>query len=185
MRIRILGSVPLTNGFWCRSRMPKHIPYESYGTGSECGSETLVKSHKEVTKQKKSRVFLPFFLDDEGSGSVLVTNGSRCGSRRPKNIRILRILRIRIPNAVLQSLFLHVSLIPSCSPCCRKLTIGSIHFEHPLVLVVGGLVAFEHEDEARQLLVVHGLDLSKRQGDQEPWEEFRQQSLVFSYFSKI
>jgi hypothetical protein len=76
---------------------------------------------------------------------------------------------------------LHVSLIPSpeCSPCCRKLTIGSIHFEHPLVLVVGGLVALEHEDEARQLLVVHGLDLSQRQSDQEPWGEFRQQNLVF------
>ncbi len=110
----------------------------------------------------------------------------------------MRILRIRIPDTgfecpnsmhpvvsdpvqrrlILQSLSLHVLLIPSpeCSPCCRKLTIGSIHFEHPLVLVVGGLVALEHKDQARQLLVVHGLDLSQRQSDQEPWGEFRQQT---------
>ncbi len=165
MRILILGSVPLTNRYWCGSGMHKNIPYES-------GSETLVKSHKAVTKYKQSRFFLVFLLDDGGSAagsrSILVTNGSGCGSRRPKNIRILRI---RIPNTVLQSLSLHVSLILSCvlsSPCCRKLTIGSIHLEHPLVLVVGGLVALEHEDEARQLLVVHGLDLSQRQSDQEP-----------------
>jgi hypothetical protein len=35
----------------------------------------------------------------EGSGFVVVTNGSGCGSGRPKNIRILRIqMRSQIPN---------------------------------------------------------------------------------------
>ncbi len=33
-------------------------------------------------------------MEGSGSGSILVTNGSRCGSERPKNIQILRI-RIR------------------------------------------------------------------------------------------
>jgi hypothetical protein len=33
-------------------------------------------------------------MEGSGAGSVLVTNGSGCGSVRPKNIRILRI-RIR------------------------------------------------------------------------------------------
>jgi hypothetical protein len=45
-----------------------------------------MKSHKEVTKQKESRFFLLFLLDDGRSRSVLLTNGS--GSGRPKNIRI-------------------------------------------------------------------------------------------------
>ncbi len=35
-------------------------------------------------------------MKGSGDGSVLVTNGSGCGSRRPKNVRILRI-RIRNP----------------------------------------------------------------------------------------
>ncbi len=36
-----------------------------------------------------------------GSGSVQINYGSRCGSRRPKNIRILRIwMRLRIRNTV-------------------------------------------------------------------------------------
>jgi hypothetical protein len=34
----------------------------------------------------------------EGSGSVLVTNGSGCGSGRPRNLKYLLILPIRIPN---------------------------------------------------------------------------------------
>ncbi len=53
--------------------------YGAYGSG--CGSGLLVKSHKKVTKQQKSRFFLLFLLDDGGSGagSVLVTNGSECG----------------------------------------------------------------------------------------------------------
>jgi hypothetical protein len=44
----------------------------------------------------------------EGSGSVLVTNGSGCGSERPKNIRILRIrirMRIRILNTAVNQDF--------------------------------------------------------------------------------
>jgi hypothetical protein len=47
MRIRILESVPLSNGSICGSGRP-----------------TRVNSHKEVTKQKKSRFFLLFLLDD-------------------------------------------------------------------------------------------------------------------------
>ncbi len=84
MRIRILGSLPLTNG-------------------SRCGCGPLVKSHKEVTKLKKSKFSYYFRLMMEGSGagsgagSVLLTNGSGCGSGRPKNIRIRIRLRIRIP----------------------------------------------------------------------------------------
>jgi hypothetical protein len=58
------------------------------------------KNHKEVTKvtkQKELRFSCYFCLNIEGSGSVLRTNGS--GSRRPKNIRLLRI---RIRNTVSQ-----------------------------------------------------------------------------------
>jgi hypothetical protein len=58
MQIRILGSVLLING----SGMTKI--YGSYGSGSGSRSETLVKSHKEVTKQKKSTFFLLFLLDE-------------------------------------------------------------------------------------------------------------------------
>jgi hypothetical protein len=46
------------------------------------------KSHKEIPKQWKSRFSLLFCLMMEGSGTVLVTHGSRCESGRPKNIRI-------------------------------------------------------------------------------------------------
>ncbi len=62
MRIRILGSVPLTNGSWCGSVMPKNI---RIGWGS--GSGTLVNY---IT----GRIF---------TGSVPDTNGSECGSGRP------------------------------------------------------------------------------------------------------
>jgi hypothetical protein len=53
MRIRIPGSVPLTNGSGSGFGMPKNIPYGSYGSG------TMVKSY-EVKKQ----VFLNILLDD-------------------------------------------------------------------------------------------------------------------------
>jgi hypothetical protein len=54
MRIRLLGSVYLSNRSRCGSGRPK-----KYGSG------TLVKSQKEVAKQKKSR-FLSIFLLDDG-----------------------------------------------------------------------------------------------------------------------
>jgi hypothetical protein len=86
MRIRILGSVPLTNG-----------------SGYESG--TLVKVMKK-SQNRRNQLFSHYCcLMIEGSGagsraasgagSVLVINGSRCGSGRSKN---KRILRIRIPN---------------------------------------------------------------------------------------
>ncbi len=91
VKIRILGSVPLTNGSGCRSGMPK--TYGSYRSGSGCGSGTLVKSHKEVTNHKRSRFFLLFLLDDGMIWSRIPTGDQiRMLTVRPKNIRI------RIPN---------------------------------------------------------------------------------------
>ncbi len=60
---------------------------------------SMIKSHKEVTKQygRNQRFSYYFCLMIEGGsgyGSVSLTNGSGCGSGRPKNIWILRI-RIR------------------------------------------------------------------------------------------
>jgi hypothetical protein len=68
MHIRILGSVPLSDG-------------SGYGSGrfKTYGSGTLVNSQKEVTKQSRNQGFCYYFcLMMEGSraGSVLVTNGS-------------------------------------------------------------------------------------------------------------
>jgi hypothetical protein len=69
---------------------------KTYGSGTLvhlCHS-SKIKSHKEVTKQYKSRFFYYFFcLMMEGSEtrSVLVTNGSGCGSGRPNYI----LIRIR------------------------------------------------------------------------------------------
>ncbi len=96
--IRILRSVPFTN----RSGRPKNIPGTD-PTDPDADSEHLYiyiifQSHKKITKQyPEIKVFLSYYfcLMMEGPGSGLVTNGSECGSRRPKNIRILRI---RIPN---------------------------------------------------------------------------------------
>ncbi len=70
---------------------------KTYGSGSgilvHLHHSSKKKSHKEVTKQKKSRFFLLFLLDDlegsgTGAGSIRVTNGSGCGWAGPKNIRI-------------------------------------------------------------------------------------------------
>ncbi len=92
--VRILGSVFMTNGSGCGSGMPK-----TYGSWSGCGSGTLVKSHKEVKKHKKSLFSVLFLLvhgrirspSGAGSraGSILGTNGSGCESGRLKNLRIL------------------------------------------------------------------------------------------------
>jgi hypothetical protein len=68
IRIRILRSVPLSNGSGCGSGRPKNI--RTYA-GSGCGSGTLVKSHKEDTKQYKSSFFLLFLLEDERIRSLI------------------------------------------------------------------------------------------------------------------
>ncbi len=47
---------------------------------------SMIKSHKDVTKQYKSRLFFIFCLSMEGSGC-----GAGSGSRRPENIRIIWI----------------------------------------------------------------------------------------------
>jgi hypothetical protein len=57
-----------------------------------------VRSQKEVAKQLESRFFLLFCLVIEGSrsgsGSIILTDGSGSGSRRPNNMWI-RWIRIR------------------------------------------------------------------------------------------
>ncbi len=117
VRIRILGPYlwltnpdadpggPKTNG--------------SYGSGCVFGKlvhlhhSSKIKSHKEVTKQYKPRVFLLFLLD---GGRILSRIRSRirycnwrirCGSGRPKNIRIWIRVLIRILNTA-DSLPAHV-----------------------------------------------------------------------------
>ncbi len=82
IRMQIRGSVPLSNGPRCGSGRPRNNGF--YGSGSGCRSGTRVKSHIAVN-QGFSHYFC---LTMEGSGSVLVTNGSGCGSGRPKNTRI-------------------------------------------------------------------------------------------------
>jgi hypothetical protein len=98
MQMRIFKSVLLTNVSRCGSGMPKKYGFS--GSGSECRSRTLVKSHKEEIK-----VFLTIFclwwkdpeLDPEPDPC---SNRSRCGSGTPKNMQIQQIrkwiLRIRI-----------------------------------------------------------------------------------------
>jgi hypothetical protein len=60
-----------------------------------------IKRHKDVTKQYLgiNVVSLQFSLEDRRIRIHFLTNGSGCGSGRPKNIWILRIrIRIRIRN---------------------------------------------------------------------------------------
>ncbi len=82
VRIRILGSVTMSNESGCGSERPNNIRMRI---------RTMLKSHKEVTQNNRNQgfSFLYFCLMMEGSGSVLVTNGS--GSGRPRNIWILGI----------------------------------------------------------------------------------------------
>jgi len=90
MRMRILGSVPLTNASWCLSRMAKIR-----------GSGTLIKSIIEGTKQNKSKFFLLVLFDYRWIRSR--KKWFTCGSGKPKNIRIPRIsfrVRIRSPKSV-------------------------------------------------------------------------------------
>ncbi len=70
MRIRILGSVPVTNG----SGMPKNIRIRvrmRIRNTVHLHHSSKIKSLKEVTKQYKSRFFLLSFLDDEGIRSLI------------------------------------------------------------------------------------------------------------------
>jgi hypothetical protein len=62
MRIRILESVPLTKVSGRGSRKPENI--RILRIRSRMRIRGLVKNHKEVTKQKKSRFFLLILLDD-------------------------------------------------------------------------------------------------------------------------
>ncbi len=50
--------------------------------GTHLHHSSEIKSHKEVTKQYKSRFFLLFLLDDRrsGSGTFPLTNGSGSGT---------------------------------------------------------------------------------------------------------
>jgi hypothetical protein len=61
IRIQILESVPLTNGFECESGRPKNMEH----TLVHLHHSSKIKSHIEVTKQQKLRFFLLFLLDDE------------------------------------------------------------------------------------------------------------------------
>ncbi len=81
---------------------------KTYGSGCEVG--TLVKSHKEVT-----RFFFLFLLDDRrtGAGSVLVTNGSGCGSERLKRYgsRSLTLLAGKLMVAVRRRILLECFVV--------------------------------------------------------------------------
>ncbi len=63
-----------------------------------CTSFSKIKSQKEVTKQKVFLTFFCFVIEGSksgaGSGSIPLTDGSGCGSRRPKNMWI-RWIRFR------------------------------------------------------------------------------------------
>jgi hypothetical protein len=99
MRIRIHGSVPLTNEYGCGSGKPKNICIRIQNTGTFTHS-SKIKVIKKSQNSNKSRVCILFCLMMEGSGagSVLLTNGSGCGSGRPKNIRIRFWMPIRMRN---------------------------------------------------------------------------------------
>ncbi len=88
MRIRIRGSLALTNGFgfvsgscYFRKRSSNFFAY--YFLKVHLHNFSKIKVIKEVTTGSGA-----------GYGSISLTNGSGCGSGRPKNIWILRI-RIR------------------------------------------------------------------------------------------
>ncbi len=98
MRIRILGSVPLTNN-------PNAETHGSYGSDPEHWHIYIILQSYIVIKKSQNRVnqgfwyYFCFMMEGSGSGSVPVTNGSGCGSGRPKNIRILWIrIQMRIRN---------------------------------------------------------------------------------------
>jgi hypothetical protein len=131
---------------------------------SVCGFGTLVhlhhssktKSHKEVTRQGFSYYFC---LMTEGSGagpgSVLVTNGSGCGSGRPKNIRILQ-MRIRIPNSACTFVDVLNAVLHVHNPALDLLLQASVVL-HNVVLVLESLLfqrlsLFLHDTKLPRLL---------------------------------
>ncbi len=98
--IRILGSVPLSNGSGCRYGRPKIIRI----LWNRMRIRNTGKSHKKSQNSKLEQGFFHYFclmMEGSGDASVLVTNGS--GSSRPKNIRIMRT---RIHNTVSNRFFL-------------------------------------------------------------------------------
>ncbi len=86
-------------GSGCRSGRPKNIRIlrirmriRNTGTFTSFFKD---KKWKKLQKIVEIKVFLTIFclmMEGSGAGSILVTNGSGCGSGRPENIRI------RIPN---------------------------------------------------------------------------------------
>ncbi len=108
IRIWIRGSMPLTHGsgscyfrHWPSRRQQKTIFLTVFlliTFWRYPGYIYIIFHRQKVKKKSQSRSnqgFTYFFyLVIEGSGSVSLTNGSRSGSRRAKNIRIRRI-RIR------------------------------------------------------------------------------------------
>ncbi len=131
VRIRIRGSVPLANGTgsWScyfrpwPSRRRQNLSFSaSYFLKAHLHNFSKIKSHKEdITKQEESRFFLLFLLD----GSVPLTNGFGSGSRRSKNLRILRI-RIRIHSTASRGKYRMKSRGGNKSLRC-SLTFSSIH----------------------------------------------------------
>jgi hypothetical protein len=104
-RIRILGSMPLTIGSGSGSSYFRHKPSRRHTKNNFKKSFSpfyflkvhlhhfsKMKSQKEVTKQGESRFFL-LLLGDRRIRIRIHTSdhGSGFGSRRPKNMQILRI----------------------------------------------------------------------------------------------
>jgi hypothetical protein len=89
VRIRIRGSMSLTNGSGFKVFCLLLFEATIYIIFQDKKSK---RSHKTVGRNQGFSYY--FCLMIEGSGSIPLTNGSRSGSRRPKNIRIRRI-RIR------------------------------------------------------------------------------------------
>ncbi len=80
------GSSGLSNRSGCGSGRPNNI--RILWIRIRCGPGTMVKRHKKSQNSRNQSFSCYFCLMMKGSGPVLVTNGSECGSGRPKNIRI-------------------------------------------------------------------------------------------------
>ncbi len=88
VRIRILGSVSYLNG--TDPGGPK-----TYGSWNEHWHIYIIFQRIKKLQNSGNQGFSYYFclmIEGSGVGSVLVINESGCGSRRAKNIRILRIL---------------------------------------------------------------------------------------------
>jgi hypothetical protein len=84
--IRIRGSVPLTNG----SGSGSYYSSAYYFMKVHLHHLSNIKSHKK-TQNSRNHGFSYYFCLMEGSGAGSVPLSTKSGSRRPKNIRILRI----------------------------------------------------------------------------------------------